>query len=83
MEDASISVPSGSLLETTNVKDALVNVKYAMMKQLVKLAIQDTMLKMEFALRTVEMDGLLIQVDNAENALTTVSDAQLLIQMIA
>jgi hypothetical protein len=75
-------VHSDTLLETINVINALANVKFAVMKLLVLLVIQDTILKMDYALKTVEMVGLLIQVDNVDNAQKIVSNAQLSIIVI-
>lgn len=77
MEDVLISVLLGSLLETTNVINALVNVKFAKMNPLVLLVIQDSIKRMEYAFKIVEMDGLLILVVNAESVQIIVSNALL------
>jgi hypothetical protein len=77
MEDVLISVLLGSLLETTNAINALVNVKFAKMNPLVLLVIQDSIKRMEYAFKIVEMDGLLILVVNAESVQIIVSNALL------
>jgi hypothetical protein len=71
-----------TLQEIINAINALANVKFAVMKHHVLLVIQDTILKMDYALKTVEMVGLLIPVDNADNAQKIVSNVQPSIMMI-